>query len=287
LLSAARFYIEGPSGSSFMDFLSLNFFGVGDGAADASRNHASFLYNFPNGSFVLDCGEPLSRSFKASGSDCESFDRILISHLHSDHIGGFFMFIQGLWLERRTRPVTVHLPADAIKPIQQMLEAVYLFPEVLPFPLVFEPLRSGEPVRCQDIHITPFRTAHLDRTKERNAAKHPGNYDAFCFLIQTKNLRIGHSADLDSPRDLAPLLEEPLDLLVCELAHFQPAELFAALQGRRIRKLALIHLSEEFWSNRDAVADLAKKMLSGVEIVIPQDNDSLRVEPLAGSTNLP
>jgi phosphoribosyl 1,2-cyclic phosphodiesterase len=287
LLSGARFYIEGPSGSSFMDFLSLNFFGVGDGAADANRNHASFLYSFPNSSFVLDCGEALSRSFKASGSDFEKFDRILISHLHSDHIGGFFMFIQGLWLQRRTRPLTVHLPADAIKPIQQMLEAVYLFPEVLPFPLAFEPHRSGEPVRLNDIVITPFRTAHLDRTKERNSARHPGNYDAFCFLIHTNSLRIGHSADLDSPRDLAPLLQEPLDLLVCELAHFKPAELFAALQGRRIRKLALVHLSEDLWSTRDAVATLAKNMLSGVEIVIPVDNDTLRVEPLAGSSKSP
>ena len=270
-----------------MDSLSLNFFGVGDGAADASRNHASFLYNFPNGSFVLDCGEPLSRSFKASGADFQNFDRILISHLHSDHIGGFFMFIQGLWLQRRTRPVTVHLPADAIKPIRQMLEAVYLFPEVLPFALLFEPHRSGEPVCFNNIVITPFRTAHLDRTRERNAAKYPGNYDAFCFLIQTNSLRIGHSADLDSPRDLAPLLQEPLDLLVCELAHFQPTELFAALQGRPIRKLALVHLSAELWSTRDAVAKLAKNMLSGVEIVIPRDNDTLGVKPVADASNLP
>src|SRR6185503_16206141 len=105
-----------------MDSLSLKCFGVGDGAPNSDRGHASFLYQFAKGSFLLDCGEPLSRSFKASGTELESFDRIVISHLHSDHIGGFFMFIQGLWLRQRTRPVIVHLPAEAIKPIQQMLD---------------------------------------------------------------------------------------------------------------------------------------------------------------------
>jgi len=270
-----------------MDSLRLKCFGIGDGAPHSDRNHSSFLYQFPKGSFLLDCGEPVSRSFKACGADLESFDKIVISHLHSDHIGGFFMFIQGLWLQRRTNALKVHLPADAIKPVQQMLEAVYLFPEVLPFSLSFEPLRSGEPVRFKDVTLTPFRTAHLDKTKAKNAAKHPGDYDAFCFLLQAPNLRVGHSADLDSPRDLAPLLGDPLDLLVCELAHFQPRELFSSLQGCPIRKLALIHLSGELWGADKSLLELARTMLPGVEILIPRDNDDVLVEAIKATSASP
>jgi hypothetical protein len=264
-----------------MDSLTLKCFGVGDGAPDSDRNHASFLYQFPKESFLLDCGEPLSRSFKAAGVDLESFNRIVISHLHSDHVGGFFMFIQGLWLERRAAPVTVHLPHDAIKPIQQMLDAVYLFSDVLPFSLTFEPLRAGEALRFGEVKVTAFRTAHLDKTRAKNSAKYPGNYDAFCFLIQTSTMRIGHSADLDSPRDLSPLLNEPLDLLVCELAHFQPKELFTALQGRQIRKLAIVHLSGEHWAAQENLLELARTMLPEVQVVIPCDNEDIRMQPIA------
>src|SRR3954453_7954289 len=101
----------------------LKCFGVGDGWPCADRNHSSFLYRFGQTSFLVDCGEPLSRSYQAAGLSYDAFDRIFISHLHSDHTAGFFMFLQGLWLERRTKDLPVHMPVDGIKPFQQMLRA--------------------------------------------------------------------------------------------------------------------------------------------------------------------
>ncbi|HUR44550.1 MAG TPA: MBL fold metallo-hydrolase [Candidatus Saccharimonadales bacterium] len=262
-----------------MDSLRLNCFGVGDGLADSARNRSSFFYQWKGSSFILDCGEPLSRSFQACGAGPESFDRIIISHLHSDHIAGFFMFIQGLWLQGRTKPLVVHLPADAIQPIRQMLDAVYLFADVLPFSLTFEPHQDAKSISFQEVTLTPYRTTHLDRTKAKHNARHPGNYDAFCFLVQSARLRIGHSADLGSPTDLAPLLTQELDLLVCELAHFTPEELFSFLKGRKIRKLALVHLSWELWSAKEDLLKLARASLPNVEIIIiPTDNQEVHVD---------
>jgi ribonuclease Z len=258
-----------------MDLLDLKCFGVGDGIAHSERFHASFFYRFPKTSLILDCGEPLSRSFKGSGLSHESFDRIFISHLHSDHFGGFFMFVQALWLEGRTRPLTVHLPSDAIPAVQQMLNAAYLFQDVLPFPLAFEPHKAGVAVELEDLRVTPFRTTHLDDFKRRYSSRNPGSYDAFCFLMETPELRIGHSSDLGAPGDLSPLLEQPLDLLVCELAHFSPEELFATLVGRPIRKLALVHLAAEYWGHRDLLLEQARQQLPGVEVQIPNDGEAL------------
>ena len=48
----------------------------------------------------MDCGETVSGGYKATGLDYDTIDRIFISHLHSDHIGGFFMLMQGFWLEQ-------------------------------------------------------------------------------------------------------------------------------------------------------------------------------------------
>src|SRR3954468_20302808 len=104
-----------------MGKFALKCFGVGDGWRCADRNHSSFLYRFGQTNFLVDCGEPLSRSYKTSGLSYDAFDRIFISHLHSDHTGGFFMFLQGLWLEGRTKALPVHMPTDGIKPFQQML----------------------------------------------------------------------------------------------------------------------------------------------------------------------
>jgi ribonuclease BN (tRNA processing enzyme) len=263
-----------------MDFLNLKCFGVGDGTAGTERFLSSFLYQFRETSLILDCGEPLSRSFKAAGFSYDVFDHIFISHLHSDHFGGFFMFLQSLWLQGRTRPLTVHLPADGIAPVRQMLNASYLFDELMPFPLAFEPHTAGKSVAAGPMRVTPFKTTHLANLKQRYSDRYPGNYEAFCFLMESAGLRIGHSADIGSPRDLEPLLEHPLDLLVCELAHFTPDELFASLRGRKVRTLAFVHLASEYWADREGLLQQARRKLPETEIVIGSDNGTVTVKGL-------
>src|SRR5438876_6155628 len=126
-----------------MQSFSVRCFGVGDGTASAGRNHSSYLYQVGEVCLLVDCGEPVSRSFKLSGLNYELIDRILISHLHADHIGGLFMLLQGFWLENRKKDLHIHLPADAIQPLRQMLQASFLFEELLPFRLILCPWSSG------------------------------------------------------------------------------------------------------------------------------------------------
>ena len=84
-----------------MKKFSLTCLGVGDGWPCADRRHAAFLYRFGKTTLLVDCGEPVDASLRAHGVKPDAVDRILISHLHSDHIGGFFMLMQGFWLEGR------------------------------------------------------------------------------------------------------------------------------------------------------------------------------------------
>src|SRR5687768_17086560 len=97
-----------PSGGTMDDF-SLKCFGVGDGTPSAERNHSAYLYRLGTATLLIDCGEPVSRSFKATGLSYETIDRIFLSHLHSDHVGGLFMLLQGFWLEQRRQQLTIHL----------------------------------------------------------------------------------------------------------------------------------------------------------------------------------
>src|SRR5262245_16927597 len=117
-----------------MDSFVLTCLGVGDGMANADRNHSAYLYQFGETTLLLDCGESVSRSYRAAGFSIEAIDRLLLSHLHSDHFGGLFMLLQGLWLEQRRKALPIHMPADGIKPIRQMLDMANLVPELLSFP---------------------------------------------------------------------------------------------------------------------------------------------------------
>ncbi len=253
---------------------SLTCFGVGDGWPCADRNHASSLYRFGRTSILIDCGEPVDRSLKASGISYDSIDGVFLSHLHADHFGGLFMLMQGFWLERRTRDLPVHLPGHAIKPLREMFNAALLFDELLQFRRKFIPLKKGKPVVIDDVRITPFPTSHLDGLRARFGKLHPEVFSAFCFLIEAGKLRVGHSADLGEPEDLEPLLTKPLDLLVCEMSHFAPEKIFGYLQGRKIRKVVFVHLGSSQWENLPKVRRLAARMLPDIPHSFARDGQT-------------
>ena len=84
-------------------------------------------------------------------------------------------------------------------------------------------------------------------------------------------MRIGHSADLGSPQDLEPLLAKPLDLLVCEVAHFKPEELFAYLKGRDIKRIVFTHVARYHWERLEQTRRLAAQFLPGTSFSFPRD----------------
>jgi phosphoribosyl 1,2-cyclic phosphodiesterase len=254
-----------------MGKFSLTCFGVGDGWPCANRNHSGFLYRFGRTSLLVDCGDGFSRPFKAAGLSYDTIDRIVISHLHADHFAGLFMLMQGFWLEGRKKALPVHLPADGVKPLGQMLNAAMLFPELLKFRLQLHALQAGRAAGGGGVRVTPFTTSHLDRLKKSFQKKHPLRFGAFCFLIEAGKLRIGHSADIGSPEDLEPLLKKPLDLLVCELAHFPAETLFRYLAGRDVKRVVFVHLGRRYWENLKATRVLASKMLPGVRFSFATD----------------
>lgn len=246
-------------------------FGVGDGWPTQSRNHSAFLYQIEGNALLIDCGEPLSTAYKASGLSLDLIDRIFISHFHADHIGGLMMFIQGLWLEERKRALTIHMPVDGIEPIRRLLEIGCLFDDLFHFKLDLVPLKAGETIVSKTATVTPFPTSHLRSLKEKFRDRHPVRFEAFCFLIETSGRTIGHTADLGHPDDIAPLLRKPLDLLVCELAHFHPEDMFGMLQSRAIRKILFTHLSDKLWESRSRLQQLAQSKLPQVEVIFPRD----------------
>src|SRR6185503_2418436 len=120
-----------------MDSVALHCLGVGDGTVSTGRNHSAYLFSFNETRVLIDCGEPVGRSLKLAGIAADAVDAIFISHLHSDHIGGLMMLLQGWWLDDRKKPLPIIMPRDGIEPIRQIIRTAYLFDEILPFRISF------------------------------------------------------------------------------------------------------------------------------------------------------
>lgn len=253
----------------------LTCLGVGDGHVAADRGHAAFLYEFGATRLLVDCGEPASRALLRAGTPLETLDRVFISHLHFDHVGGLFTLLQGLWLSRRQHPLTIHLPAPGLRPAQNLMRAARLFEGRPPFDLQWEPLRAWRPVPTGTGSVTPVPSSHLCALAANPRAARRLNREAFSFLLEDRGCRVAHSADLGGLDDVPALIREPLDLFVCELAHLEPASLFARLRGQPIRQAVFVHLSAVQWRQRRRWRARAARALAPVPVRIPAEGERI------------
>jgi ribonuclease Z len=251
--------------------------GTGDGWPCGDRNPSSYLHELGGARVLIDCGDGVARALTARKFDWDSLDAILLSHTHADHLGGFQMLIQSMWLEGRRRPVEVHLPAHAIEPLRALLRHGYLFDELFRFKLKFKALRPRVPLKVNGLTITPFLTSHLAGLRSRFGRKPGVGFEAFGFVLETARCRVVHSADLGEPKDLLTALVEPVDLLVCELAHFSAGELFETLAGRSVRNVALIHVGRAQRRRLGAIEREAGRRLPESKSWFPKDGDRLRI----------
>ena len=256
---------------------SVTFLGTSDGLPSPDRQHASLLVKFATRTILLDCGEPCSHTLKQMGQDFGAIDMVVISHTHSDHVGGFPMLMQSMSLEGRRRSLTVWMPWHAIPLLREWLDACYLFEPQLGFRVKWVAFDKHSAMRCGPVQLRAFRTTHLDGLRKQFGASRPAVwFDAFSLLATGGGKRLAYSGDLGAPEDLRPLCAKSLDLLVVELAHFQPRGLFEFLQPKDVRRVAITHLGRPARARLAEVRALARKVLGPRKTQFAMDGDVVR-----------
>ena len=100
--------------------------GSGDAFGSGGRFNTCFMIETGERCVLLDFGASSLVALRARGIDPNAIEAIIISHLHGDHFGGLpFLFLDGQFLSRRTRPLVVAGPPGTHERVTALLEVFF------------------------------------------------------------------------------------------------------------------------------------------------------------------
>jgi ribonuclease Z len=97
---------------------------LGTGAALSSAGRTTTMLAVEGRSVIMiDCGGDAVQRLLAAGIDPGKIGGLILTHEHPDHVGGFPLLMEKLWLTRKLSRLPVHGPRPALDCARRLFEA--------------------------------------------------------------------------------------------------------------------------------------------------------------------
>lgn len=143
----------------------LTVVGSADAFSSAGRGHSSYLVEGEGlGPLMVDFGATSLLRLKQLGRSPRELAAIAITHLHGDHVGGLpFLWIDGLYLERRDTPLEIVGPVGTRAKIEALLDVTYAHTERMSWlPHTIRELAPGASASVAGLTVHAFAASHMD-----------------------------------------------------------------------------------------------------------------------------
>ena len=103
--------------------MTLYLLGTGAAVSDPHRTTTMLAVSDGSSTLAIDCGGDLVQRMLAAEIDLDTLDGLIVTHEHPDHVSGFPLFMEKLWLMGRRHPIPVIGIAPALAQARTLWEA--------------------------------------------------------------------------------------------------------------------------------------------------------------------
>ncbi len=229
-------------------------------------HHTSFIIEVNGNVYWFDAGESCSRNAFLNGVDMLAVKSIFISHPHVDHIGGLFNLIllmrQQIWRqgkELEDGKVRLFSPCKALwehmKPLidtadANLFKVMSVENGIISDSVIFE---------NEDIKVSAIHNEHMEIPED-------GEWKSYSFLIEVNGRKIVYSGDIKRLSELAPLIGDGCDILICESGHHKVTDIIEYAEKSNAAHLIFNHHGREIIYDRTSAQKLCENATCKAEV---------------------
>lgn len=212
--------------------MKVTILGSSHGVPEAGRKCTCILVQTGESAYFVDMGSSGIDPLRKRHIPIEAVKGIFITHMHGDHINGLVEFADLItWYFRDADPVICLPDPEAGKVIRDWLEVTL---NGCQRELRYLQTQAGPVYDDGILKVSAIPTRHCK--------------NSFAYLLEAEGKRLLFTGDLRSPGEDFPVsaLEQPLDLVVCEAAHFEATDYLPIFTQHAVRQICITHYSHRF-----------------------------------------
>ncbi|MBQ9952711.1 MAG: MBL fold metallo-hydrolase [Clostridia bacterium] len=219
----------------------ITFLGTSSGSPAPNTKCSCTLIEVGAKKYIIDAGTLIIEQLANRNINITDISALFITHMHRDHTDGLPSFYLRLLHPRfAEKPAPeIYLPQNPMQPTIDALNAWRACNGgVNPpkRPVKFAQVKPGVVFDDGVLKVTALPT------------KHSEILDAYSYILEAEGKRVFFSGDFSSkpvPEFHYEILEEPLDLAVCELGHFTADNYGIIFAEKPPKQLIINHISKK------------------------------------------
>ncbi len=212
--------------------MKVTFLGSSHGVPEPNRRCSCILIQAAGRYYVIDMGLYIIEDLQSRNIPVEAISCVFVTHMHGDHTNGLISFADLLsWYFKDADPLVLLPKMEAVPVIEEWLK----LNGTTPRHLRYKTIKAGIIYDDGILKMTAIPNAHTDCS--------------YSFLMEGEGKRLLFTGDLKRPSADYPAIQESLDLVVCEAAHFSAEAYVPLFQGKEPGQVCITHWTPQYFSS--------------------------------------